>query len=84
MLYVGVTSNLDKRLIQHNEGIHSESYTYSRRPVTLVYHTYFTNFQLAFDWETRIKKWSKAKKQALIDGDFDLLKKLSKKKFPKK
>jgi len=82
--YVGVTNNLDKRIIEHNEGINITSYTYLRRPVTLMYHTYFTDFNLAFQWETRIKKWSRAKKQALIDGDFELLKILSKKILEKK
>jgi putative endonuclease len=36
---------------------------------------------LAFDWETKIKKWSKIKKEALINGNFNLLPTLSKKKF---
>jgi putative endonuclease len=79
--YVGVTENLERRLLEHNAGINSNSYTYARRPVILAYQTYFTDFNLAFAWETRIKKWSRAKKQALIDGNFDLLKELSKKKF---
>ena len=81
--YIGITNNLDKRVLEHNSGINTDSYTYNKRPVELVYHTYFTNYELAFEWETKIKKWSKAKKQALIDGDFDLLKSLSKKKFKK-
>ncbi len=82
--YTGVTNNLDKRILEHNLGLKSDAYTYNKRPVELVYHTYFTDFSLAFDWETRIKKWSHAKKQALINGDFELLKVLSKKKFQKK
>ena len=81
--YTGVTNDLEKRIIEHNNGINSDSYTYNRRPVELVYHTYFIDFNLAFEWETRIKKWSKAKKLALINGDFDLLKILSKKDFNK-
>jgi putative endonuclease len=81
--YIGVTNNLDKRVLDHNSGIKTDSYTYDKRPVTLVYHTYFTDYKLAFEWETKIKKWSRAKKQALINGDFDLLKLLSKKKFIK-
>jgi len=79
--YTGVTNNLEKRIMEHNNGINLDSYTYNRRPVVLVYNTYFTDYNLAFEWETKIKKWSKAKKLALINGDFDLLKSLSKKKF---
>ena len=81
--YIGVTNNLDKRVVEHNSGIKTDSYTYDKRPVELVYNTYFTDYNLAFEWETKIKKWSRAKKQALINGDSDLLKLLSKKKFIK-
>ena len=81
--YIGVTNDLDKRVVEHNSGINPESYTFDKRPVYLVYHIHFTDYDLAFEWETKIKKWGKAKKQALIDGDFDLLKSLSKKKFNK-
>lgn len=81
--YVGVSNDLDRRLRQHNTEEKPLSYTYNRRPVKLAYHTYFTNFKLAFVYETKIKKWSHAKKKALIDGDFDLLKLLAKKKFKK-
>jgi len=79
--YIGVTNNLNKRFIEHNQGINPESYTFSRRPVELVFHELFTDFNLAFEWETKIKKWSRLKKQALINGDFELLKTLSKKRF---
>ena len=81
--YTGVTNNLDKRILEHNMGFKIDAYTYNKRPVSLVYHTYFTNFDLTFEWETRIKRWSKAKKLALINGDFELLKVLSKKNFSK-
>ena len=82
--YTGVTNDLDLRVTQHNLGIKKESYTYSRRPVTLVWHEIFNDYILAFDWETRIKKWSVKKKEALIQGDFELIKKLSKKDFSKR
>lgn len=82
--YVGVTNNLDKRLNEHNIGFNPEAYTFTRRPVELVFHEMFSDFNLAFEWETKIKKWSKTKKQALINGDFDLLKTLAKKKFKNK
>src|SRR6478609_4463272 len=82
-LYVGVTNNLDRRIEEHNRGSNRNSYTFSRRPVILMYHTMFMDFNQAFEWETRIKKWSRAKKMALITGDFELLSKLSKKKIKK-
>ena len=49
--YTGVTNNLDKRIIEHNLGLKSDAYTFSRRPVELVYHTYFSDFNSAFEWE---------------------------------
>jgi len=81
--YIGVTNDLERRFAEHNEGVNKKAYTYLRRPLELVYHISFTDFRLAFRTETKLKKWSHAKKQALIDGDFDLLKVLSKKNFHK-
>ena len=81
--YTGVSSNLDKRVLQHNLGINNDAYSFNRRPVVLVWYESFNNYYLAFEWETRIKKWSVKKKEALINGEFDLLKPLSKKDFSK-
>ncbi|WP_300675691.1 GIY-YIG nuclease family protein [Soonwooa sp.] len=81
--YVGVTSDVYQRLMEHQEGKHFGSYTYSRRPVTLVYYCEFTDINLSISFEKKIKKWSKAKKQALIDGRFDDLPNLAKKNFKK-
>lgn len=78
--YTGVTSNLQQRLLEHKEGKHPKSYTYGRRPVSLVYCAEFSDVRYAISKEKQIKKWSKAKKKALINGDFDLLVALSKKK----
>ena len=71
--YTGVTNNLEKRLIEHNDGIHKESYTYFRRPVELAFCELFSNYNLAIEWETRIKKWSAKKKEALINSDWKKL-----------
>ncbi|SRR6056297_1132873 len=82
--YTGVTNNLDIRLIQHQQGLNREAYTYSRRPVKLVFWEGFTDVNYAIECEKRIKKWSKKKKEALITGRFDDLPLLAKKKFNKK
>ena len=79
--YTGVTSNLDKRIIEHHNGIHPGSYTAKRRPLKLVFYAEFTDIQLAIMREKQIKKWSKAKKEALIEGSFEELPNLAKKKF---
>lgn len=72
--YTGVTNNIERRLVEHNQGLSKESYTYSRRPVQILFAEQFTDFNLAIEWETRIKKWSAKKKQALINGDWKKLK----------
>ena len=79
--YTGVTSNLDKRLVEHHTGIHAESYTFKRRPVSLVFYATFTDINLAIAYEKQIKKWSRAKKEALISNRFEALPNLAKKKF---
>ena len=50
-------------------GAHPESYTYSRRPVELVWSIITESYREAFQWEHQIKGWSRAKKDALIRGD---------------
>ena len=71
--YTGVTNNIEKRLIEHNVGIHKESYTYLRRPVELVFCELFLDYNLAIQWEKRIKKWSSKKKEALMNSDWEKL-----------
>ena len=81
--YTGVTSDLDIRLSQHESGFHKNSYTYRRRPVDLVFYAEFTDITIAIEKEKQLKKWSKAKKEALINNEFDSLINLAKKKFKK-
>jgi putative endonuclease len=81
--YVGVTSNLESRMLKHNTGFYPESYTSCRRPLKLVFYCEFTDINMAIDKEKQIKKWSRAKKEALINGDFEALVNLAKKKFDK-
>jgi putative endonuclease len=80
-LYTGVTSNLTQRLVQHQTGQYPDCYTFKRRPVELVFYCEFTDINLAIEKEKQIKKWSKAKKLALINDDYDALVNLAKKKF---
>ncbi|RLZ07766.1 GIY-YIG nuclease family protein [Faecalibacter macacae] len=78
--YTGFTSNLYNRIEEHIQGKYQESYTYKRRPLDLVFYCEFTDFQQAISYEKKIKKWSKLKKEALINGEFDNLRNLAKKK----
>jgi putative endonuclease len=79
--YTGLTNNIERRLNQHQSGVKPDSYTFSRRPVDLVFYAEFTDFYMAIDKEKQIKRWGSAKKKALIEGRFDDLVNLAKKKF---
>ena len=70
--YIGHTDNLDRRVPQHQSG-EIEGYTRKRRPVTLVWSQDFPSRLEALEAERQIKGWSRAKKQALIAGDWALL-----------
>ena len=75
-LYVGSTRNLQLRIEQHNLGEGSK-HTAARRPVKLVYYECFERIDEAFAREKQVQGWSRAKKIALVKGDTDLLKRLS-------
>lgn len=75
--YTGITNNLDKRIQEHQSGYMRNSYTYKRRPVALRFCQEFNDVLQAISFEKKIKGWGKAKKQALVDGDCNMLQILS-------
>ena len=77
--YTGHTNNLSERLKRHNDG-RGSSHTATRLPVKLIWHEEHQNETAAMKREMQIKKWSRAKKLALINGDMQKLKLLSKSK----
>jgi putative endonuclease len=82
--YIGHTSELERRVHEHYAGIFNTCYTFTRRPLKLVFVQEFPNRPSAFLLEQKIKKWTRKKKEALISKNFNSLKKLSKKIFEKK
>ena len=76
--YTGITNSIERRLYEHNVGIDKDAYTYSRRPVELVWFEIFTDPTQAIMVEKKIKGWRRKKKQALIDEDWDKLVRFSK------
>ena len=76
--YTGRTEDPNRRLQQHQAGEGSQ-WTQRRLPVTLVYAQEFPTEEDALRAEQQIKGWSRAKKEALMAGDYDTLKWLSKK-----
>jgi predicted GIY-YIG superfamily endonuclease len=70
--YTGHTEDLEHRVAEHQHG-RSGGYTRKRRPVRLVWSDAFPTRYEALSAERQIKGWSRAKKEALIDGDWALL-----------
>jgi putative endonuclease len=78
--YCGTTrQELELRVAEHNAGYFG-GYTATRLPVTLVYSQWFERITDAIAAERQVKGWSRAKKEALIRGDFDALRMLAKRK----
>ncbi len=75
--YVGSTFNLERRLWQHNTNTEGASYTRSRRPVELVWSGWYDSIRDAFTMEKQIQGWRREKREALINGRYDLLPKLA-------
>ena len=74
--YAGHTDNLEQRFAQHQSGALG-GYTARRRPVTLVWWDSFQTRDDAFAVERKLKGWSRAKKEALIAGDWELISQLA-------
>lgn len=80
--YTGHTDDIEKRIPQHNNG-EGGFYTSHRLPIQLVFLQEFNGRDEALIAELKVKKWSTAKKKALIKSDWNLIHKLSKKNFKK-
>ena len=80
--YTGSTINIERRLFEHQSGI-GANYTKKRLPVKVVYLEEYSRIDEAFYREKQIQGWSRKKKMALIQGDFESLKELAKSSFDK-
>ncbi len=72
-IYTGITNDPRRRLEQHQQGTWPDGYTAKRRPVAMVYCMFFpdgTHGQ-AMAWERQLKRWSKAKKEAVINDKWE-------------
>jgi putative endonuclease len=79
--YVGTATGYDlwKRISEHQTGAYP-GYTFSRRPVQLVWSEHFDRITDAIVVERKIKGWSKAKKQALIKADWETIQRLARRR----
>jgi putative endonuclease len=78
--YVGSTRNLEQRILQHQQGLGAK-YTSNRLPVELVYGEEYDRVADAYAREKQVQGWRRAKREALINGDPELLPTLAKKIF---
>lgn len=77
--YVGLTrKGLDERFSEHVLGHYRTCYTYSRRPVKLVWSEQFVWLKDAIACERQLKGWRRAKKEALVRRDYAAISALSK------
>lgn len=79
--YVGSATgdDLSPRIDQHNAGLYP-GYTFTRRPVFLVWSEYFDRITDGIAAERKIKGWSRAKKDALIRSDWVEVSRLSRRR----
>ena len=79
--YIGTATgdDLNRRIIEHQTGARPGS-TFTRRPVTLVWSEHFDRITDAIAAERQIKGWGRAKKEALIQGDWKRIQLLAKRR----
>jgi len=75
-LYVGHTADLTEREKAHNNGTGAR-YTAARRPIQVVHFEIYDSIEETLRRERQLKRWSRGKKEALIQGDVAALKALS-------
>ena len=66
VLYIGVTSNLPKRLYEHRNGL-GDGFSKRYNTHKLVYYEYTNDVYSAISREKQLKKWSRSKKNYLIE-----------------
>ena len=76
--YTGVSNDMERRLMEHNAGLNKKCYTYSRRPLEMVFITEFNDINKAIAFEKQVKGWSRKKKEAIINNRWEDLPELSK------
>lgn len=81
--YTGHTDNLEQRMGQHAAG-EIPGYTSARRPVRLVFSQEAATREEALAAELQVKRWSRAKKEAMIRGEWERVAELARKDFSKR
>jgi predicted GIY-YIG superfamily endonuclease len=76
-LYIGATKDLEKKYAKHLAGAAGRT-TSLDPPISLIYSEEHESFSTARQREAQVKRWSRAKKEALVTGDKEKLRALSK------
>jgi len=71
--YIGLTNDLVRRFEEHKSGTYHNCYTFKRRPLLLKYYETIPFLKEATEREQQLKRWSRAKKKALIEQDYHKL-----------
>ena len=77
--HVGHTEDLEARLKAHLAGVGAD-FTWRHPPLRMVFTEEFLEESSAVRREAQLKRWSRAKKQALLCGRFDQLHRLSRRR----
>ncbi len=80
--YVGSTRDLARRLAQHQAG-EGAKYTARRLPMKLVFSAEFSSIAEVFACKKQVQGWSRAKREALINGEYHKLPSLARKDWEK-
>jgi putative endonuclease len=78
--YTGSTKYIERRIEEHQQG-NGSIHTKKRLPISLLYYEEYDRIDHAFYREKQVQGWSRKKKEALMDGEVQLLSDLAKKVF---
>lgn len=76
--YTGVTNDIERRFAEHCYGNDPKCYTYTRRPLILIYVGEFQFIHDAINFEKQLKRWSHRKKRAFARKKWASLKRYCK------
>ena len=80
--YTGHTDNLEQRIGQHQAG-EADGYTAARKPVELVFSQPCATREEALSAEMQIKGWSRKKKEAMMQGEWEEVSRLARSRNPR-
>ena len=75
--YIGITNDIEGRMWEHQNKVNPNSYTSKRLPVEHVFCVDYSKPDLAIAFEKQVKGWTRKKKEAIINGDWNKLPELA-------